>query len=63
MRDLLVVLLVAATITIPWWLPRWSRWLDSRLTRARAARRARADAEVRARRGAFRCVKFPGENQ
>ncbi len=54
MTDLLIAALVAAALLLPWWAPRWRRWLDGRGARARALRAAQ-------RRATFHRVRFPDE--
>lgn len=56
MTDLLIVALVAAVLLIPWWMPRWRRWLDGRGSRARALRAAQ-------RRATFHGLRFPDEDK
>ena len=54
MRELLIDLGLAVlglvVLGMPWWLPRYRRWVDARMVR-----------KVNARREAFRSVKFEGE--
>lgn len=54
MHEVLVNIFLAVlglvVISLPYWLPRWSRWLDTR--------RVRRDHE---RRGAFPAVEFDGD--
>jgi hypothetical protein len=43
---LLLALLGVAVFTIPVWLPRWSRWLDTRQARRAAERRMKPPLKV-----------------
>ncbi len=55
-RDLLIDLGLAvlglAVLAMPWWVPRYHRWLDARTVR-----------KVNARRAQFHAVHFPAEDE
>lgn len=49
--DIFIGLAIAATLALPWWLPVYHRWIDSRMVR-----------RINARRAQFRTVRFPDEH-